>query len=129
MKKILLLLIFTFTTLNVYAEWVKVAENPMGENYLNTDSLKRKGNIVSYWEMIDFKVMQKVDNTYFLSMIYKVETNCDKEQSRTLYSALYPESMGQGRLISGLEHNNLSYTSIVPDTTEYVTFKFVCNKK
>ncbi len=129
MKKILLLLIFTFTTLNVYAEWLFVVENPSGQTYVKSDSIKQDGDIVSYWEIIDFKSIKNAGNYQYRSVIMKNEANCNTEQISKLYMAAYTDNMGQGTVVYDTEYKQKDFKLISPTSTGYVTFKLVCNKK
>lgn len=129
MKKIILFIILTFTTLNVYAEWIFVVENPSGQTYVLSDSIKQEGDIVTYWEIIDFKSIKKAGNYQYRSVILKNEVNCNTEQINKLSLAAYTDNMGQGTVIHNTEYKQKDFKLIIPTSTEYVTYKFVCNKK
>lgn len=129
MKKLIVFLILIFTTLNVYAEWVKVAGNDTADMYVETDSIKRIVNKVTYWEMIDYKSIKIAGGRSYRSLKMKIETKCDTEESRTIYYTAYSENTGLGYVISSFPDSNLIYTPIVPDSIENTVFKFVCIKK
>jgi hypothetical protein len=129
MKKILLILSLLLVTTNVYAEWIFVAENPTGKTYVLSDSIKPDGDMVSYWEIIDFKSLRKAGNYQYRSVIMKNEANCNTEQINKLSLAAYTDNMGQGTVIHNTEYKQKDFKLIIPTSTEYVTYKFVCNKK
>ena len=128
MKKLLLFLILTFTILNVHAKWVLVGTNEDNDIYVKTDSIKRIGHIVTYWETLDFKSIQKVDEKEYHSMKMKNETNCNAEENKTLFMAVYSEPMGSGKIVDSWKPDN-DFRIIIPDTLASAVFKFVCGKK
>jgi hypothetical protein len=97
--------------------------------YVKTDSIKRKGYIITVWEMIDYKSTQIADGRPFLSLKMKNEINCDTEENRTLFLAPYSENMGFGEPLEHVKNFNKSVSPIVPDTIAHAIFKFVCSKK
>ena len=129
MKKLILFLVLIFTTLNVYAKWEKVVTDEEADFYVKTDSIKRKGYMVTFWEMLDFKSTQKADGRPYLSLKMKNEINCDTEENKTLFLAPYSENLGYGMSLEQVNKPDKSFSSIVPDTIEYAIFKFVCSKK
>jgi hypothetical protein len=129
MKKLLLFLVLIFTTLNVHAKWVKVVTNDEADFYVKTDSIKRKGYIITVWEMTNYKSTKTADGIPYLSLKMKSEVNCDTEENRILFIAPYSENMGLGKSLEHIENFNKSFTTIVPDTIAHAIFKFVCSKK
>jgi hypothetical protein len=129
MKKLLLFLILTFTILNVHAKWVVVGTNEEADIYVKTDSIKRIGHMVTYWETLDYKSAQKVDEKEYYSLKMKNETNCNTEENKTLFMAVYSESMGSGKVIDTWKMDKEVFREIIPDSLAYIVFKFVCGKK
>ena len=85
MKKLLLFLVLIFTTLNVYAKWEKVITSEEVDFYVQTDSIKRKGYMVTYWEIQDFKSTQTLDKLQYRSLKVKSEINCDIEKHNIIF--------------------------------------------
>ena len=129
MKKLILFLILNFTILNVHAKWVLVVTNTDADYYVKTDSIKQVGHIVTYWETVDYKSVQEVDEKQYSSTKMKKETNCNTEENRPLYMAVYSESMGLGKVIHLSKIKDKGFDAIIPDTTAYTVFQFVCRKK
>ena len=128
MKKLILFLILTFTILNVHAKWVLVGTNEDNDIYVKTDSIKRIGHMVTYWETLDYKSTQKVDEKEYYSLKMKNETNCNSEENKTLFMAVYSEPMGSGKIVDSWKPDN-GFRIIIPDSLAYTVFKFVCGKK
>ena len=131
MKKLLLFLILTFTTLNVHAKWFLVGSGENLVSYVDTESYKQTGPIVTYWELRDYKEPRGIaeNDKLYLSSKIKSETNCNTEQSTMLAIIDYSENKGNGRVINSYHYNDKQYKHIPPDTLGYKIYKFVCNKK
>ena len=129
MKKTILFLVLIFTTLNVFAKWEKVVIDEEADFYVKTDSIKRKGYMVTFWEMLDFKSTQTADGKPYNSVKMKSEINCISEEKRTTFYAPYPENMGLGKPLEHIENHNKKFSIIVPDTINHTISKFVCSKK
>jgi hypothetical protein len=129
MKKLILFLILTFTILDVHAKWVLVGTNEDADIYVKTDSIKRIGHMVTYWETFEYKSAQKIDEKEYYSLKMKNETNCNTEESKTLFIAVYSESMGSGKVIDTWKTDKEVFRVIIPDSLAHTVFQFVCRKK
>jgi hypothetical protein len=129
MKKLLLFLVLIFTTLNVHANWVLVSAGEDADFYVKTDSIKRKGYMVTFWEIINFTSVQKNGETEYSSMKVKTEMNCNTEEEKHLFTAVYSGSMGSGNLVDSYKTNKAGFDEIIPDTIAHSVLKFVCSKK
>ena len=129
MKKLILFLVLIFTTLNVYAKWVLVAGNEEAKFYVEINSIKQKGNIVTYWELLDYSSMQTWNNLNYFSAKQKYETNCNTEDSAILYINYYSENMGSGKSVYAIRQEQKDFQPNIPDTSGYTIYKFVCNKR
>ncbi len=59
MKRLLLITLLVLSHGPVYAEWAWVARNMHGMSaYADPDTIRRKGELVKMWQLIDFKWMQ-----------------------------------------------------------------------
>ena len=54
MKKLLLLTLLCFSINGFAFNWVKVAENTLGNsNYVDVDNIKKHNGLVYYWKLVD----------------------------------------------------------------------------
>ena len=124
MKKILLLLISIISILPAHAEWKLLIQHDRFNSYIETNSIKSKGKIVSYWMMEDHTTFQ----TDWFSMKFKSENNCDTDEFRHISLHHYSEKMGQGKRVSG--NNDVEpWQHVIPDTIGETVHKFVCKKR
>lgn len=131
MKKYILLLILTFTTLNTYAEWILMGSTDNATSYIDTESYKRTGSIVRFWQLDNFLIPQSVNgnNKFYLSSKAKKEMNCNTEESLLLAIIDYSENDGNGKVVNSFQYDDKQFRHIVPETIGHTIFKFVCNKK
>ena len=125
MKKLLLFIIFIFSISPLHAEWKPIVQTENATQYIETNSIKSKGKIVSYWMLEDHTSLQ---DESWLSMKYKSENNCETEELRHISLNYYSENMGNGKAVSNI--NNISpWSHVIPGTTGETVHKFVCKKR
>ena len=75
MKKFLLyIILMTFTSL-AQAEWLKLVEDKEMKLFVESNSIKRLGNIVTYWELFDYSNIQSVNEKQYYSKKSKRKKN------------------------------------------------------
>jgi len=131
MKKLFLLLFLSFTSLSVYAKWVFIGEAENFITFVDTESYKKTGSIVRFWELRDYKEPRGIKeiNKLYLSSKIKREINCNTEESMMLAIIDYSDNSGNGEVINSFQYNDKQFDHIVADTLGYKIYKFVCNKK
>jgi hypothetical protein len=84
-----------------YAEWVKVATGDNGNvtTYADPDTIRRKGDLVKMWSLVDSKTIRTVAGTSHLSYKMEEEYDCAKERSRTLTLDEFSGNMGNGNVV------------------------------
>ena len=62
MKPLLLIALLVLSSVPVYAEWMAVEKDYLSPGlqtvYVDPDTLRRDGHLVTLWQLIDFKWMQ-----------------------------------------------------------------------
>ena len=129
MKKILILLLLMVST-SVFAEWTVLGSGAYGTTfYADFGTIKRIGNKVKIWSLLDFKTVQKVENYKFLSQMVRSEYDCEEETMRILDVYLYSGNMrGSGIVFSDANIKKEAW-SVTPDTIDEGLFKIACDKK
>ena len=131
MKKLFLFSILFFTTLNVHAKWVFIGEAENVITFVDTESYKRTGPIVKFWELRDYKEPRGIreNSKLYLSSKIKTEINCNTEESMMLAIIDYSDNSGNGEVINSFQYNDKQSRHIVADTLGYAIYRFVFNKK
>lgn len=124
MKKLLLFLIFIFSISPVHAKWVGIFEYDDYATYIEANSLRHRGKLVSYWVMQDFSSLQT--NGVFSQKVM-FEENCDTGESRVLSIALYSEKMGKGNILPSVPMDK-KWDYVVPGSAGEFMHKYVCSQ-
>ncbi len=132
MKKILILLLLMIST-NVFAEWLRFADNDDGNEtvYVDLETIKRKGNKVKMWNLFDFKTakISPLDNRSYLSQLSLNEYDCEEETNRTLDFYFYSGNMRGGEVVASQSNIKQEPTAILPGSMGEGLFKIACGKK
>jgi len=124
-KLVLLFFISIFyTTLNAQS-LSKVSENPEATFYVRTDSLKRSGNSVDFWQVTDFKQpkLNKKGESY-LSMAQHLIIDCSASTQNLVFVKVFSSNMLAGKMIAS---GSLSQRNPIPFGTSLELIKnFVC---
>lgn len=131
MKKILVLLLLMVST-NVFAEWMKVTDNLDGNMtvYVDYEKIKKKGNKIKTWSLLDFKTVQKSSGgKEFLSALNHNEYDCEEETTRTLDLYYYSGNMKNGEIVVSYPNIKDEPSSILPGSIDEGNFEIACGKK
>ena len=126
MMKLFLFLVLSFATLSVNAQWLLMHEDDEVSIYIETNSIKRKDHIVTFWKLFDYSVEQTFYNTNYFSSKEKYETNCNTEEGASLLISFNTEKMGKGKSVYSYKMKQKNFIPNIPDTIGYTIYKFVC---
>ena len=130
MRKLLLVLMLTFMSTNVMAEWTALKwthEDGGLTLYVDYTTVRKKDNVVKMLSLVDFEVTEKGEVDLFSSRAQN-EYDCKEKKIRQLFYALYSDSMGKGKM----EHSNsehLKWLPVRPGSMEEAMWKVACGQK
>ncbi|MAI30003.1 MAG: hypothetical protein CMP38_07330 [Rickettsiales bacterium] len=123
MKTILFSILILFS-INAFAiNWKKVAENKVGNYYVDFDSINNHDGLVYYSDLVNFIEPFKGD----FSAISKYKVDCVKEKQTWLAVTTYSEPMGKGIINSKSFPNEAIYPK--SNTIYFFLIKNLCNYK
>jgi hypothetical protein len=81
-----------------YAEWVSLDADTQrgGAVYMDPDTIRLKGDVVTMWSLHDYKTIQTMKRTSFLSSKVQNEFDCAEERQRELAVTWFSSKMGTG---------------------------------
>ena len=83
------------------AEWVLVTGSTQAEFHVENTTMRRTGDIVKFWVLIDHKSIQKHSNNInYLSSKHQYLINCKEEEIRLVFAVFYSGQMNQGDTLS-----------------------------
>ena len=129
--KILSLILLLMISTNVMAEWIVVGGNDdVGiTTYADFGTIKRKGNKVKMWSLLDLKTVQEVAGKKYLSVMSRNEYDCEEETGRQLDIHWYSGNMRGGEVVESATNIKKEAESITPGSIDETILKIACDKK
>ena len=133
MTRLLLITLFVLSSRTVYAEWLsvdgKIEEGPTPYTiYVDPDTIRRNGNLVELWVLMDFKTIQTETTPSHLSVKSQRELNCTGEHVRLLGLTAFSGHMGKGNAVYSYSDSKDQGIAIEPDSVAHRLWKFACDK-
>lgn len=133
MSKLFIAALLAVFSTSAMAEWTSVGGNDTTVNYADRSTIRKSGNKVKMWDLIDFKVVKiskndENDDVHYLSMATQFEYDCKEETAKILTFNWYSKNMGAGEVVnfSGALHEEP--VPISPSSIIEVLFKLACGK-
>ena len=128
MNRLLLGLMLLLTATAVRAEWSPASDNDQFIQYVDTATIRRNGNLVKMWDLVDFKTVQTVSGVFYFSDKSQREYDCKEERSRTLAFAWFDGKMGYGKVVYSDNDISMKWAPIQPESTGEALWKIACGK-
>ena len=130
MKKILLILTLALMSTGAMAEWAVVGESDDDGGYTlyaDLDTIRKAGDRVKMWTLIDYKVEQRASGVNFSSKTIRRDYDCKGEHIRMLAFKLFSWNMEQGRLVRSYSQPR-NWEEVQPDSLDETEWKVACGK-
>lgn len=102
---------------HAYAEWVRALNNQTDPTlYVDSDTIRRNGTVVKWWESLDYKTVQTLAGISFLSMTLIREYDCVGEQIRVLSMADFSGNMAEGKVVFS-DFTPSNWVPVQPEST------------
>lgn len=95
--------------------------------YLETDSIRKSKDTISYWLVFDFKAEQTYNGKAFKSIASEIKANCSSNKSENALSVFFKGSMGKGEFL--LADANQKYGFDIPSALLDKYSASICTKK
>lgn len=129
--------LFTLLVLSsvpAYAEWVAVEKDYLLPGlqtvYVDPDTISRDGNLVTLWQLIDFKWMQGSPRgpTRFYSTETHKQFDCAEKRLRLLAFTAFSRRMGTGIPADGYVDTG-NWLSVEPESINHALWEVVCGQE
>ena len=98
MKRLLITLLLAVLSTSAMAEWVQINANNNSTTYVDPTTIRKAGNKVKMWAMIDFKKRtEEIGDT--LSQASQYEIDCQNETTTQLAWVRYSGNMRTGHVV------------------------------
>ena len=128
MKRLLLGLMMLVTATAASAEWTLVGESPGAfDYYVDVSTIRRNGNLVKMWNLLNFKTMQNVAGISYASLMDLSEFDCGEEAARSLTYHNYSGNMRTGKIVYSNTYA-LRWEPIAPESVRSGMWKIACGR-
>ena len=132
MKRLLLGLTLLVTATAASAGWTDVGSTGDGTDefihYVDRATIRRNGNFVKMWDLMDFKKVQTVAGDSFLSSKSQSEYDCKEKKWRLLSFTWFDGKMGRGKVVVS-DGDPGKWRPIRPRSFPETMWKIACGKQ
>ena len=113
-----------------HAEWVLVvADDEEGMTmYVDPGTIRRNGNIVKRWELMDFKAQRTVSGTSFSSVKFYNEYDCAKTLARVLVMTQFSGNRGKGHVVNSHDKGQRDWSPVEQQTIGQTLWELACKE-
>jgi hypothetical protein len=127
MRKAIFILLATVASSNATAAWIPASVSEAGTTYIDTATIRRAGDKVQMWELMDYKIVPDKDHPY-KSMRKQTEYDCKERQSRLLFASSHSERLGNGETVTTVAKAS-NWMALVPGSVGEMLWKVACGKR
>jgi hypothetical protein len=116
---------------SAYAEWVSIGSSESGGGYtvyVNPDTIRRKGDLVKMWILLDYKTIQTVAGTSHLSVRSQHQYDCAEDRHRRLAYTFFSGNMGSGTVVYSNPDEG-KWEPVASDSVAEGLWKIACDRK
>jgi hypothetical protein len=135
----LLITLLVLSSGPAYAEWVAVENNYLLPGlqtvYVDPDTIRREGNLVTLWQLIDFKLMQGNAGMGILGFGHRVlstkthkQFDCAEKRLRLLAVTDFSGNMGTG-IPAGAYIDGGNWVPVEPKSINQALWEVACGKE
>src|ERR1700675_4391658 len=100
MRKVIFMILLVIVSSSAAAEWVLAGRNVATTLYTDPATVRKAGNMVKMWELIDLKTAQfSTEGRPYMSSTSQSEYDCKEGRTRILYFTLHSENLGRGETV------------------------------
>jgi hypothetical protein len=127
MNKLLIALALTLISSSVSAEWDYIARaaDRSSTTYIEGTSIRKSGDKVKLWEMLDYEKGRQLGSKQVLSFKSLKEHDCKEKKYRGLSVIFYSENMERGTIVYS-NNDTRPWKNIIPGSTNEASFKYAC---
>ena len=127
MRKAVLMLLLALLSGSAAAEWVKVDFDGNATVYANPASIRKAGNRVKMWNLIDYMTAQAEMGRPYMSVTTQSEFDCKKGQTRSLYLSFHSGHMNKGHTVGSVNESG-KWIPVVAGSMSETLWQLACGK-
>ena len=115
----------TSSSVSVEWEYIARAADRSSTIYVEGTSIRKLGNKVKMWEMLDYEEIRQLGSKEVLSFKSLKEHDCKEKKYRGLSIIFYSENMGKGAIVYS-NNDTRPWKNIIVGSTNEASFKYAC---
>jgi hypothetical protein len=129
-RRFFLITLLMMSSAPAYAEWLWASANDIQglTIYVDPDSIRRKGDLVTLWQLYDYKAVQTVAGNSFLSSKAQRQFDCGNQRTKLLAFTHFTGNMGNGNRVM-TDSDEAEWKSVTPGSVGHVLWRFACSKR
>ena len=96
--------------------------------YVDPATVLRTGDLVKMLVLYDFRFVQAINNTSYLSATWQQQFDCAGHRSRHLSYRYHSDNMGNGKLMLAGDDENNKWSAVTPKSTAGILWTIACSK-
>ena len=128
MHKAILMMLLAAVSSSASAAWVELGSNDYSTYYVDATSIRRDGDTVKMWSLLDFRKARTFENLPYMSLKAQGEYDCKREQLRVFSGTRQSENMGEGDAVSRISEPS-EWSAVAPGGIGQAFWKFACEKR
>jgi hypothetical protein len=132
MTRLFLITLLLLSSTPTYAEWELLLNDTGvgGTIYVDPDTIRRKGDVVKWWELADYMTVQTgVAGSSYFSSKGQHEYDCAEERTRMIAFTWFSDHMGRGAVVVDGSHYEGKWSPVAPHSIGQALWKAACSKK
>ena len=127
MHRLLLVLILFSISAEVAAEWTMIQTNDDGNMYIDFDSIKKSGDLMSVLSLSDYYLAQQKQG---LSSQWEELVDCKRKKFKALSINYYAENMSKGEILATTHFNEseTGWSDVVKYSIGELKINIICSK-
>ena len=122
MKKLLLILSLVLFSTPSFAEWKRVTFSAEADTYIDTERIKKRGDIVYYWMLMD--VIKTKKSNLFKSFRSYNKANCFDFSYISLQTEYFKTNMAKGSSFQSVGQQEKQYA--IPNSVTERIIQYAC---
>ena len=128
MKKLLLGLMLLLVSGAASAEWMYAGETEHHTFYVDRATIRKNGNFVKMWSLVDYKKAEVFGGKAFLSRRTQEEFECKEEKMRLLAITTFSGQMLSGT-VNYTDNKTEEWMAVPPGSGAEALWKIACGKE
>lgn len=127
MRTAILVMLLAGVSSSAAAAWVQVDFDGNATVYADPDTIRRAGNLVKMWNLIDYKTTRAAAGNPYVSIRAQSEFDCKKERMRSLYLSFHSGNMSGGNTVDSVNESG-NWIPVAPGSMNETLRQIACGK-